>query len=98
MVRFAVRKSFSFFGLLTLLGIVSLMPGQGRLPASKAIPGADPYQQGYSSGKTTEDYLQTVLSRDTKPLGLKENVVLRKLLKQPAIKWAIRAGIRHSLD
>jgi hypothetical protein len=42
--------------------------------------------------------METVLSRNTKPLGLKENVVLRNLLKQPAIKWAIRAGIRHILD
>ncbi len=93
-----MRKFFSIFGLVSLVGIVSLMPGQGRFSPSKTLPEADPYQQGYTSGKTTEDYLQNVLSRDTKPLGLKENVVLRNLLRQPAIKWAIRAGIRHSLD
>jgi hypothetical protein len=38
------------------------------------------------------------LSRNTKPLGLKEDRRLEKLLKQPAIDWAIRAGARHILD
>ena len=93
-----MRKFLLIFSLVSLLGIVSVMPSPSPLPSSKTLPEANPYQQGYTSGKTTEDYMQTVLSRDTKPLGLKENVVLRRLLRQPAIKWAIRAGIRHSLD
>jgi hypothetical protein len=84
--------------LVFLLGFTSIVPGQSRLSGIKPLPSADPAQQGYSTKKTTEDYLETVLSRDTKPLGLKENVVLRNLLRQPAVKWAIRAGIRHGLD
>jgi hypothetical protein len=42
--------------------------------------------------------MSTILSRNTKPLGLKEDPELEKLLKQPCIKWAIRAGKKHILD
>jgi len=43
------------------------------------------------------DYMSTILSRSTRPLGLKENVALNKFLNQPSIKWAVRAGERHIL-
>jgi len=42
--------------------------------------------------------MSTILSRNTKPLGLKEDPELEKLLKQSCIKWAIRAGKKHILD
>ena len=48
--------------------------------------------------KRQADYMSNFLSRNTKPLGLKEDRRLEKLLKQPAIDWAIRAGARHILD
>lgn len=48
--------------------------------------------------KPKYDYMSTILSRNTKPLGLKEDPELEKLLKQPSIKWAIRAGKKHILD
>lgn len=48
--------------------------------------------------KPKYDYMSTFLSRDTKPLGLKEDLALKKLLKQSSIKWAIRAGEGHILD
>jgi hypothetical protein len=48
--------------------------------------------------KRQADYMSDFLSRNTKPLGLKEDPRLEKLLKQPAIDWAIRAGARHILD
>jgi hypothetical protein len=48
--------------------------------------------------KRQADYMSDFLSRNTKPLGLKEDRRLEKLLKQPAIDWAIRAGARHILD
>lgn len=51
-----------------------------------------------STKKPKYDYMSTFLSRDTKPLGLKEDVALKKFLKQPSIKWAIRGGSRHILD
>jgi hypothetical protein len=37
-------------------------------------------------------------SRSTRPLGLKENPVLKKMLDQGAIRWAIRAGARNLMD
>jgi len=48
--------------------------------------------------KPKYDYMSTFLSRSTKPLGLKENLALKKYLNQPSIKWAIRAGQRHILN
>jgi hypothetical protein len=48
--------------------------------------------------KPRYDYMSTFLSRNTKPLGLKEDLLSKKLLSQPLIKWAIRAGERHILD
>jgi len=93
-----MNRVISVIGLLFLLGLISIFSGQpAGLSLSKSIPASTLAQQDYNK-KTTEGYMETVLSRNTKPLGLKENVVLRNLLKQPAIKWAIRAGIRHILD
>ena len=43
-----------------------------------------PYPQ--STKKPKYDYMSTVLSRDTKPLGLKEDIILKKFLKQSNIK------------
>lgn len=48
--------------------------------------------------KPNYDYWSNILSRNTNPLGLKEDLTLKKLLKQPSAKWAIRAGKRHILD
>lgn len=93
-----MKRAFSVISLVFLIGLISIFPGQrAGLSLSKSIPAPSLAQQDYNK-KTTEGYMETVLSRNTKPLGLKENVVLRNLLKQPAIKWAIRAGIRHILD
>jgi len=44
------------------------------------------------------DYMSSILLRNAKPLGLKDNVPLRRFLDQPSIKWAIRAGRRHILN
>ncbi|MBN1225112.1 MAG: hypothetical protein JXB23_17820 [Candidatus Aminicenantes bacterium] len=51
-----------------------------------------------SSKKPKYDYMSTFLSRNTQPLGLKENIALKKLLEQSSIKWAIRSSKRHILD
>ena len=84
--------------LVFLMGSASIVPGQNRSTTINPLPLANSGQEGYSTNKTTEDYMETVLSRDTKPLGLKENVAVRNLLRQPAVKWAIRSRIRHLLD
>ncbi len=47
--------------------------------------------------KSKNDYMSTLLSRNTDPLGLKENPGLQKLLNQPSIKWAIKSGRRQIL-
>jgi hypothetical protein len=44
------------------------------------------------------DYMSNFLSRNTAPLGLKENPLLKKMLRQSRTKWAIRSGFRHILD
>lgn len=44
------------------------------------------------------DYMTHFLSRDTAPLGLKENPLLKKMLRQSRTRWAIRSGFRHILD
>jgi len=48
--------------------------------------------------KPPTDYMDTFLSRNTRALGLKENKVLTRLMKQPSIAWAIRSEGRHVLD
>ena len=48
--------------------------------------------------KPNYDYMSTVLSRSTHPLGLKEDPAARRMLGQGAVPWAIRAGSRHVLD
>jgi hypothetical protein len=51
-----------------------------------------------STQKEKFDYMSSILSRNTKPLGLKENISLRNFLNQPSIRWAMRAGDRHLLN
>ncbi|MCJ7680536.1 MAG: hypothetical protein MUP70_07415 [Candidatus Aminicenantes bacterium] len=48
--------------------------------------------------KSREDYMSTLLERNTNPLGLKDDITLQRYLSQPEIKWAIRAGRRHLLN
>ncbi len=62
-------------------------------------------ETGGAGGQSTQevkppkyDYMSGVLSRSTRPLGLKENPSLKKMLDQGAGRWAIRAGFRHVLD
>jgi len=55
-------------------------------------------QKSEPGKQQSNNYMDNFLLRDTKPLGLKGDRRLEKLLRQPAIKWAIRAGARHILD
>jgi hypothetical protein len=55
-------------------------------------------QQNGSIARPGTDYMKDVLRRNTKPIGLKEDKLLQKLLKQSNMKWAIRSGGRHILD
>ncbi len=93
-----MKKTFLLAGLVILTGIASALPGGNSLPKTPNLSSRSMAQQGYSSNKTTENYMETVLSRNTKPLGLKQDVILRNLLGQRSVKWAVRAGIRNILD
>lgn len=64
-------------------------PGRGGRPAGL---------QDTAAIKQRADYMSDVLRRNTKPLGLKEDKLLRELLRQANIKWAIRASGRSILD
>jgi hypothetical protein len=83
---------------LTAVGpAVLLFPphGPGTMAAFAGILRA---QESVPTQKPTFDYMSTYLSRNTKPLGLEEDKEIKELKRQPAIKWAIRANIRHSLQ
>lgn len=67
-----------------------IISNEGSLPFSG--------QDGQDTKKQKYDYMSTFLSRDTNPLGLKENVALKKLLEQSSIKWAIRSSKRQILN
>ncbi|MGQ9672566.1 MAG: hypothetical protein ACUVV5_05465 [Candidatus Aminicenantales bacterium] len=54
--------------------------------------------QEFPLQKPKYDYMSSFYSRNTKPLGLKEDVALRKLMRQRGFKWAVRAGLGHILN
>ena len=69
------------------------------LPLTLALLAATPAgaPQELPEQKPRFDYMSTFL-RGRKPLGLKEDLIMTRLLKQPRASWAIRAGTRHILD
>jgi hypothetical protein len=64
-------------------------------PPAESIPSPP---QEFPAKKPRYDYMSSFFSRNTRPLGLKEDLALKKLLKQKAAKWALRTEIRHILD
>lgn len=83
--------------LLLVLLLISFQEEKG-FSASELFFAKNRAAHPQSVKKPKYDYMSTFLSRNTKPLGLKEDLALKKFLKQPSIKWAIRAGERHILD
>ncbi len=88
--------------LLVVLLIIPSSPGQEVPSKPKAKPEAEltppPGTQEVPVAKPPSDYMSTFLSRSTRPLGLKEDVLARKLLQQRPTKWVVRAGLRHILN
>jgi hypothetical protein len=91
--------------LLTGAGavIIALFLGASPVQEDKSPPPPVTFEtpitsQEYPAQKPKSDYMSSILGRNTKPLGLKEDQALRRLLRQPAIKWAVRSGQRHVLD
>jgi len=63
------------------------------------VPLSSPsHTQEYPAGKPKYDYWSSFFSRNTKPLGLKEDQALKKLQRQRSAKWAVRTGIKHILS
>jgi len=85
--------------LLTPPAFLSI--AQESAPPSKTTPPPESVPtppQEFPAKKPRYDYMSSFFSRNTKPLGLKEDLALKKLLKQKGINWAIRTEIRHILD
>jgi len=91
-------KIVAFF--LAGLGLAGLLspPRNSRTEAADALAGMLQAQENVPTQKPTFDYMSTYLSRNTKPLGLEEDKEIKELKQQSAIKWAIRANVRHSLQ
>ena len=79
-----------FAGAILVYSLHPIASNQG----SSRISG----QESQDTKKLKYDYMSTFLSRDTNPLGLKENVALKKLLEQSSVRWAIRSSRRHILN
>jgi hypothetical protein len=90
-----------FFSILILFIFLLLFlssPGAGKYESPAAIYAARSASAPQSVKKPEYDYMSSILSRNTKPLGLKDNLPLRRFLNQPSFKWAIRSGGRHILN
>jgi hypothetical protein len=83
---------------LLVLGFSLSFPKEYSRRGVIVISTLNPSPQETPVKKPKYDYMSAFLSRDTSPLGLKEDILLKKLLRQPRIKWAIRASARHILD
>lgn len=85
--------------LLFLLLLSSVLSSDKPSPSRwLSVAGrSTPSLQDVPSKKPKDDYMSKFL-RNTSPLGLKEDLLLKKLLKQSNIKWAVRSGKRHVLD
>jgi hypothetical protein len=88
--------------LISLLFLVlASSPSSSKSSYAKgviSVSNLNPSPQETPVKKPKYDYMSTFLSRNTSPLGLKEDIFLKQLLKQPRINWAIRASARHILD
>ena len=84
---------------LTVLCFLVCLSGTGSAPGLSVLAtgGNDPIPQEYPEQKPKFDYMSTFL-RGRKPLGLKEDLIMKRLLKQPRATWAIRAGLKHILS
>jgi hypothetical protein len=92
------KTLFSVLFFLILASLILSLPIARKHSTSGfvAVETTDAIPQ--SVKKPKYDYMSSILSRNTKPLGLKDNLPLRRFLNQPSIKWAVRSGSRHILN
>ncbi len=94
------RKGLAALGLIVLALSLGSSSAQESKPPPQKVPPADAplHPQEYPSERPKYDYMSSFFSRNTKPLGLKEDLAVKQLLEQPAIKWAVRTGQSNILD
>ncbi|MFZ2053198.1 MAG: hypothetical protein WAU81_03275 [Candidatus Aminicenantales bacterium] len=95
-----IKRLLAGVGFVVLaLSLGSSVPQETKPAPQKTPPLDSPLPpQEYPAKKPKYDYMSSFFSRNTKPLGLKEDLAVKKLLKQPAIKWAVRTGQRNILN
>ncbi len=84
--------------LLALAASLSVSPESFFLAGGSRSAEMASAIQEFPAKKPRYDYMSMFYSRNTKPLGLKEDLALKKLMSQPGIKWAIRTGVGHILN
>ncbi|MCJ7644193.1 MAG: hypothetical protein MUP28_06920 [Candidatus Aminicenantes bacterium] len=84
---------------LFILALVFCVLSPASIPARSGspAPGRTASPQDFPEQKPKFDYMSTFL-RGRKPLGLKEDLIMKRLLRQSRASWAVRAGLRHILD
>lgn len=82
--------------LITLLPPVLLAAALGL--GQQTPPGDREPQETDPARRPATDYMRSLLSQNTKPLGVKVDKSLQRLMRQPATVWAVRASRRHILD
>jgi hypothetical protein len=92
------NRLFSIFFLLFWLSLTMSSKSTSPYAFSGMYAGHSSEPSPQSTQKPKTDYMSSFLSRNTKPLGLKDNASLRKFLNQPSINWALRAGGRNILN
>jgi hypothetical protein len=94
-----VKRLLAGVGLaIFALSFRTPMPQETKPPPEKPSLESPLPPQDYPAKKPKYDYMSSFFSRNTKPLGLKEDLAVKKLLKQPAVKWAVRTGQRNILN
>ena len=92
------KKLWSALLLFLFLSLILTSP-EIRIFSSSGLYALEKETMDPQTVKKPEfDYMSSILSRNTKPLGLKDNLPLRRFLNQSSIKWAFRAGGRHILN
>ncbi|MHB8054394.1 MAG: hypothetical protein ACYDH3_04010 [Candidatus Aminicenantales bacterium] len=89
-----MKKKRSLF--LTLLPPLLLAAALGL--GQQTPPGDSDPQETDPARRPATDYMRSLLSQNTKPLGVKVDKSLQRLMRQPTITWAARSSRRHILD
>ena len=82
---------------MLVLAFCMLSPASVSVPSSSPTPEGGASLQDFPEQKPKFDYMSTFLN-GRKPIGLKEDLIVKQLLRQSRASWAIRAGLRHILD